>query len=45
VLLALLQRDPWLVFDMANGQHVISPAAQLIQRKNSNGVLPQLSYG
>jgi putative transcriptional regulator len=45
VLLTLLQRDPWLVFDVANGQHLITPAAQLIQRKNSNGVLPQLSYG
>ena len=39
VLLTLLQRDPWLVFDVANGQHAITPAAHLIQRKNSDGAL------
>jgi putative transcriptional regulator len=45
VLLTLLQRDPWLVFDVANNQHEIAPLAELIQRKNSTGVLPPLSHG
>jgi transcriptional regulator with XRE-family HTH domain len=31
VLLTLLQRDPWLVFDLAKGQHGITPAAYLMQ--------------
>jgi transcriptional regulator with XRE-family HTH domain len=50
VLLTLLQRDPWLVFDMANGQHAITPAAQLPRpqapaAKVTNGALSALSYG
>lgn len=50
VLLTLLQRDPWLVFDVANGQHVITPAAQLprqevLLRNVSVGTPPRLNYG
>jgi transcriptional regulator with XRE-family HTH domain len=47
VLLTLLQR---LVFDVANGQHEITPAAQLSKqdvmlRKVSVGTPPSLDYG
>lgn len=50
VLLTLLQRDPWLVFDVANNQHEIAPVAQLPRQgvllRNANvGTSRFLNYG